>query len=357
MCVKHVGVLCLVSVLCACSDQDSRPLSMNVLYENPNIEGFAKADKVVPFEFPHDHAEHVEFQTEWWYLVGVVEDATQRTFGFQFTLFRQALSPHVPSKSPWRNGQIYMAHFAVSDVEKEDHVAFERFSRGHDQLAGVTAEPFVAFIEDWTVRSVGAAFSPLELRSHAEGYAIELRLEATKPPVLHGDAGLSWKSATNASYYYSMPRLETSGTLTTPEGRFKVIGAAWLDREWSTGILNPNYTGWNWLAVHLADGQDLVVFNLTPKDNNTPLMPVGMLVDENGTRDRLDGSDWRLTPLRYWRAWPVEWQLDLFDRTLVIEAAFDDQLMTTSVRYWEGVVFVFENEKRIGEGYLELTGY
>lgn len=330
---------------------------MNALYESPDTSGFAIADKVVPFEFPRDHGEHLDFQTEWWYLVGVVADENQREFGFQFTLFRQALTPEASTNNTWRTGQVYMAHFAISDIAARDHIAFERFSRGHKRLAAVSIEPFKAFLEDWVLQSVTETFSPLELRTQDSGYALELTLEATKAPVLHGDDGLSWKSATNASYYYSIPRLQTSGKLTTPEQSFEVRGNAWLDREWSTGILNPNYLGWNWLTVHLDDGRDLVLFNLVPKSEDIDVMPVGMLIDQDGSRTRLTPDEWRMNPVRFWRSWPISWELELGESSYSIEPAFDDQLMTTSVSYWEGVVYVLDDEKRVGTGYLELTGY
>ena len=330
---------------------------MNALYENPNAAGFLRADKVVPIQFPRDHGEHLDFQTEWWYVVGIVSDEDQREFGFQFTLFRQALTPSETMVDPWRTGQIYMAHFAVSDIDLRNHVAFDRFSRGHSKLAGVSTVPFKAFLEDWVLQSVSHTFSPLQLQTQADGYALDLNLEMTKAPVLHGEEGLSWKSKTNASYYYSVPRMETSGTLTTPERSFQVRGHAWIDREWSTGVLDENYRGWNWLTIHLDEGQELVLFNLVPRNKDVEVMPVGMLIGKEGQRSRLQQDTWQLTPIRHWRSWPVGWQLEIHGRTLVIEPAFDDQLMSTSVRYWEGVVFVYEGDRRVGEGYLELTGY
>ncbi|MCY4130216.1 MAG: carotenoid 1,2-hydratase [Gammaproteobacteria bacterium] len=357
MFVKAFWLVTVLVVLGACGSEERRPLSMNALYENPDASGFATADKVLPIEFPRDHGEHLDFQTEWWYLVGIVADESQREFGFQFTLFRQALTPTESHENDWRTGQIYMAHFAISDVAASNHIAYERFSRGHEHLAGVSTAPFKAFLEDWVLRSVGKSFAPLHLRTQAKGYALDLTIDATKAPVLHGEDGLSWKSATNASYYYSIPRMQTSGTLSTPDQSYKVNGYAWLDREWSTGILNPNYQGWNWLTLHLDDGRDLVLFNLVPKTNDVDVMPVGMLVEKDGNRIRLSPDEWHMNPTRYWRSWPIDWELKLRDQSFTIEAAFDDQLMSTSVRYWEGVVFAFDDDQRVGTGYLELTGY
>ncbi len=347
----------IMMVVSGCDREFGRPLTLNVLYDNANSAGFQTANRTISFEFPRDHGEHQDFQTEWWYVVGVVRDANAREFGFQFTLFRQAVTPTSNNANPWRNGQVYMAHFAISDIEAREHVAFERFSRGHDRLAGVTIEPFKAFLENWTLHATRTDFSPLILRTQADGYMIDLMLEASKPPVLHGDNGWSKKSPTNASYYYSVPRLKTSGTLTMPDGTFEVVGNAWFDHEWSTGILDANYRGWNWLALHLEDGRELVLFNLIPQNDRIESQPVGMLVHRDGSRRRLHSTEWNLQPTRYWGDWPVGWHLNIEGRTLVIDAAFDKQLMSTSVRYWEGVVFAQEKGQRVGDGYLELTGY
>lgn len=349
--------LALVFTLLACGDKTTRALSLAPLQENANIDGFQIADKVIKFEFPRDHGEHPDFQTEWWYVVGIVEDAEGREFGFQFTLFRQALSKDKPATNPWRSNQIYMAHFAIADIQREQHHAFERFSRGHQQLAGVVANPFKIFLEDWTLHSDSSAFSPLTLAVSEHGYAIDLSLSVTKPIVLHGEQGLSHKSPSNASYYYSIPRLQAAGTLTTPERSFKVKGQAWVDREWSTGLLNADYKGWNWLTLLLDDEQDLILFNLVPKSSEVELMPVGLLVAPDGTYRQLSDAEWKLTPRRHWREWPVEWDLEFGERSFVVNAAFDGQLMSTSIRYWEGVVRVTEGSQSVGKGYLELTGY
>ena len=357
MFARSTLLLGAVVLLIGCDANQSNPITLNALYENPDNQAFKRADQVVPIEFPRDHGPHLDFQTEWWYLVGIVQDADQREFGFQYTLFRQALTPKTSFANAWRTGQTYMAHFAIADIANEDHVAFERFSRGHERLAGVAAVPFRAYLEDWSLHSHEKTFTPLELKTQANGYALDLSLTATKPPVLHGDAGLSWKSATNASYYYSIPRLQASGTLSTPENDFKVRGIAWIDREWSTGILDRRYRGWHWLTLFLDNRQDAVLFSLVPHTDDVLATPVGMLIDERGDRVRLEPDDWQLQPTRFWGAWPVAWDLTLQDRVITIEPAFDNQEMSTTVRYWEGVVYVLEDGERIGEGFLELTGY
>lgn len=358
MFARHILVLGLItSALCGCVQDQQRPLTLNSILESPQLDGFSGADKVVPIQFPRDHGEHRDFQTEWWYLVGIVRDNVGRPFGFQFTLFRQALKPNHKDLNPWRSGHLYMAHMAISDVQREKHSSFERISRGHESLAFVQTQPFKVVLEDWQLYSTEDSFAPLQLEAQDGEFGLNLSLEVTKPPVLHGNQGLSSKSPQNASYYYSIPRLSASGTLTSPEGEFTVTGNAWMDREWSTGILDKHYGGWNWLSLSFVGGEDLVLFNLVPVDPKTPVFPVGMLVDSKGQKSNLNVDDWRMSPIRFWRGWPLDWELEIDGRKISIEAAYDNQLMTTSIRYWEGVVFAFENQQQVGEGYLELTGY
>ena len=162
-----------------------------------------------------------------------------------------------------------------------------------------------------------------------------------------GERGLSWKGPDNASHYYSVPRIDAHGLLAAGGERHAVRGRAWLDREWSTSLLAPAYDGWDWFGLHLDDGRNLMLFRLRRND---------------GAPDDYSAEGVALAATDRWRGWPVAWDLTL-DRgaeteLLRIRAAFEDQVMDTSVRYWEGVVHVKNSSgQRIGDGYMELTGY
>jgi len=86
-------------------------------------------------------------------------------------------------------------------------------------------------------------------------------------------------------------------------------------------------------------------------------------VDVAGVGKRLGVEDFELEPEIYWTdergvSWPLQWRLTLENRLLRIRAAVPDQRMDTAIVYWEGLVDVFdESGKRIGRGYMELTGY
>jgi predicted secreted hydrolase len=231
-------------------------------------EGFARASAPRPFRFPDDHGPHPAYRSEWWYYTGNLRAGDGRRFGFQLTFFRFALSPEpVERASAWGTNQVYMAHFAVTDVAGRRFHAAERFGRGALDLAGARAAPYRVWLGRWQA-SAGSTPFPLALQAEDGGYGIDLVLARGKPVVANGEAGLSRKSAEpgNASYYYSIPRMPVSGRVTTPEGAWEVEGAAWFDREWSSSALAPDQVGWDWFALQLSDGRDLMVFRLRTRD-------------------------------------------------------------------------------------------
>ena len=211
---------------------------------------------------------------------------------------------------------------------------------------------------------------PLRIRAREDDIALDLTLDAGKPVVLQGDLGLSQKSAEpgNASYYYSHTRMPTQGTLSVGERNFTVSGASWLDREWSTSALGPDQSGWDWFALQLDDGRDLMFYRLRRKDGSVDPFSKGTLVETDGQTRRLRWNDVELQPLGEWVSpetrdrYPAGWRLRLptekLDLTITPKVA--DQEMRLTVRYWEGAVAVSgqAGDKTIsGQGYLEMTRY
>ena len=58
-----------------------------------DVSAYARAIDPRDWQFPRDHGAHPQFQTEWWYYTGVLAADNGRRFGYQFTIFRRALSP------------------------------------------------------------------------------------------------------------------------------------------------------------------------------------------------------------------------------------------------------------------------
>jgi predicted secreted hydrolase len=347
--------------------QGASPLRLGAVLGETADDGFARADGPWRFEFPRDHGPHPEFRSEWWYLTANLQAANGDEYGVQFTLFRQALRAEPAVGGPWDASQIYLGHVAVTDVAARVHLGAERLARAHPRLAGVSAAPFRAWIDGWSLAAAGPDLEGLVLDAMTADFHLTLRFDPVKPVVLQGDAGLSAKGPGQASYYYSIPRLAAEGRIARGEAVTAVNGAAWLDREWSTSVLSDDQIGWDWFALQLTSGEDLMAFQLRRRDGTRDPYDQGMWVDEAGVGQHLTARDFVLEPLRFWRddrgtAWPVGWSLILTGpggpRRLRVEAAVDDQRMDTLLTYWEGLVRVFDDSGgRVGTGYLEMTGY
>jgi len=335
-------------------------------------DGFTRALTPRPFAFPADHSSHPEFRTEWWYFTGNVFDDGGRHYGFELTLFRIALSPpDVARESALAASTVWMGHLAVTDTEEERFQTAERLSRGAAGLAGATGGdngPVAIAVEDWSVTIDGDA---VLLSASDAGFGIELELAGLARIVAQGDRGLDAKGPEpgNASFYYSAPRLAVAGRLESAgASAVDVTGTAWMDREWSTSALSPGIAGWEWFALQLDDGHDLMYYRLRRVDGSTSPFSGGSLTDPAGRTTHLDAADVLLEPTRDWTSpttrvrYPVAWRLALprENLELEIEPRLDDQEIDLSVRYWEGAVSVSGETARgeiRGVGYLELAGY
>jgi predicted secreted hydrolase len=335
--------------------------------------GFARASTPRSLSFPLDHGAHPRFHTEWWYFTGNVDAADGRHFGFELTFFRIALRPSpAQSRSAWTTNQAWMAHFAVSDVKTGRLIAAERLARGALGLAGATSAPFRVWVEDWSADgNLDARDGTVRLQAAGDGAAADLRLTALMPPMAHGQHGLDRKGAEpgNASYYYSIPRLDVAGTLRVGDGEpLPVQGSAWMDREWSSSGLDPDIAGWDWFGLQLTDGRDLMFYRLRDGAGAASPFSGGTLIVPGGGARHLSADDVTATPLRRWRSratgvtYPVAWRLrsDDPELDLTVEPYFDDQELKLSVRYWEGAVRAAgtaQGKDVSGQGYLELAGY
>jgi predicted secreted hydrolase len=358
----------LVLTFCGCDRSPPTPQGFQVaeVLGGVDAEGFARATAVRRFRFPQDHGPHPAYRNEWWYLTGHLRAGDGREFGFQATFFRIALTPQaISSDSAWRSNQVWMAHAALSDIADGQHLAYERFARQAVGLAGAQLSPVRVWLEDWRLQRDEHADS-WRLQLPTEGFDLSLQLAPASPVILQGDQGLSRKSAEpgNASYYYSIPRLQATGQLHLKGKSLAVQGLAWLDREWSTSALGPGQAGWDWFSLQLADGRNLMYYQLRRQDGGTDPHSSGSLSDAAGLQRRLDPTQVKLTPLATWRAgdrrYPVEWRLQLLNEPHPwrVRALLADQEMRLSVRYWEGMVEVLDDVsgKTLGHGYLEMTG-
>ncbi|MDX1498664.1 MAG: lipocalin-like domain-containing protein [Woeseiaceae bacterium] len=372
---RLAGLFLAVSAIAVFAEDEpagARRSELAELLQSDEGAAFARATAAREFVFPHDHGPHPGYRNEWWYFTGNLTDGAGRRFGFELTIFRFALAPDAPaSPSAWRTNQVYIAHFAITDADGGRFLAAERFARGAVGLAGAVAEPFRVWVGDWQIAARGAPGSRERWRLSAndEDFAIALDLDALKTPVLNGVDGLSQKSAEsgNASYYYSITRWDAAGTITLDGETFAVDGLAWLDREWSSSALGSDQQGWDWFALQLDDGSELMFYQLRRLDGSADPLSAGTWVAPDGRARHLARDEVDIEVTATWTSpaggtYPAGWTLAVpsLALELAIEPVLADQELFTTVRYWEGAVDATGRQGAApvgGRGYVELTGY
>ncbi len=343
---------------------------------------FAQALEPRAFEFPRDHGPHPEFRQEWWYLTGNLDSADGERFGFELTFFRVALAPPARAAAPaatapaagpdsaWRAREIYVAHFAITDVARRRVRFQQKLSRAALGLAGARAVPLQVWLDDWALTApLPDGRSPWTLHAAQPGYELDLSLEAQSAPVLNGAAGLSRKSAQrgDATYYYSIPRLTVRGRLRREGRALELHGLAWLDREWGSGGLGPREVGWDWFALQLDDGSALMFYALRDQAGGRDAHSAGTWISAGGEVRALENADVSIAVTANWRnrsgeRYPGAWRVrvPLLDLDLAVHPALADQELRTTPPYWEGAVDVSGTRAGRGlggRGYVELVGY
>lgn len=375
-CTALLLILVLIPGLATCGGEgppvQGEELSLSKALGSVDATGHAIADGPRRFSFPADHGPHPDYRNEWWYFTGRVQGRDERGFGFELTLFRVSLWPPEESAaepvrgSAWRSRQLFFAHFAVTDVARGSFHAAQRWSRGALDLAGARPEPPGVWVEGWHASLEADRW---RLVAADGAVAIDLWLLPVKPVVLNGEQGLSRKSAGagQASYYYSLPRLAVSGELAVPGWRGPVQGLAWLDREWSTSALAADQLGWDWFALQLDDGSELMLYQLRRADGSPDSHSGGTRVAPDGQGLHLPAGTFDIQVLDHWDSplggrYPAAWRIEIPPEQLVLEVRplVANQELDTVPRYWEGAVSVRgrrQGEPVSGGGYVELTGY
>ena len=324
------------------------------------------------FHFPRDHGAHPEFKTEWWYYVGHLASQGGEAFGYQLTFFRSALKkPDPQAKSAWALHTIFFAHLALTDVNRRTFLFREKAGRGALGLAGAEAGAGRVWIDSWQAELKGNDF---HLKAKDQGVALDLILTPKKAPALHGDGGFSRKAAAPeaAGYYYSLSRLATRGHLTLDGRILEVQGTSWMDHEFFTGSLAPSLVGWDWFALQLDDGAEVMLYLLRRQDGSLDPASSGTLIDPQGRAAHLTLPDFKVTTTATWKSphsqttYPAGWEVTIpaSGYHLSLTPSLADQEIRAQnpapITYWEGQVQIqgHKNQQPItGRGYTELTGY
>jgi predicted secreted hydrolase len=317
------------------------------------------------FAFPADHGAHPAFRTEWWYATGWITTASGEQLGFQITFFRSRTGLGEDNPSRFAPRQLIFAHAALSDARLGRLRHSQRIARAGFGLAEAATGDMRLVLDDWSMRRL--ADGRITAKAAGSDFALDLVMQPSQPPLLQGQAGYSRKGPdpAEASHYYTLPQLRVSGHVEREGRREAVTGTAWLDREWSSTLLNPQASGWDWLGLNLDDGGALTLFRVRHRDGRA-LWAGGSWRSREGRLTVLGPDDVRFEAARHWRSprtgarYPVApvvtVRLPGGERRIPVTPLMDDQELDSRKGggpvYWEGAVRVPG-----GRGYLEMTGY
>lgn len=322
--------------------------------------------------FPADHYSHPDFKTEWWYYTGHLETDGGTRYGYQVTFFRFGVRDRQgDAKEKPLFSELYMAHFALSDIAGKKFYFRERINRGLNDKAGAATDRYLVWNEDWQVEG--------DERNHRiqvkdRGTALRLSLKPLKAPVLHGLNGHSQKGEGEgrASYYYSLTRMQTEGELTLNGKSEKVRGLTWMDHEFGSNQLGADQVGWDWFSIQLDNQNELMLYLMRRKDGSTDPYSSGTLVDAKAKTTHLALKNYRVEVLERWKSpksganYPIKWRVTVPNEAMELEItpAFPEQELITNrstrVTYWEGAVTIrgkVRGQTVNGNGYVEMTGY
>ncbi len=328
-----------------------------------------------PLVFPRDHGSHNQTRTEWWYLTGQARDAAGRAFGFQVTFFRSRIDGTQALRSRLAAKHLLFAHAAITDVQGGRLWHEQRMGRWNGEAPaqrerGVfasTADTDVA-LRDWTLRRGPDGTYTAQIQS--DTLRMALQAAPVQPLLLQGDQGFSRKgpNPSQASFYVSHPQLAVRGTLGLQGQAFEVQGTAWLDHEWSEALMHPDAVGWDWIGMNLDGGHSLTAFQLRRQDSSKLWAGGSFRVGGSTEVYRFVPGELDFVPQRHWTSprtgarYPVEWRIRTPADFYTVKAVIDPQELdgdaSTGTVYWEGLSDLFDsNGRRVGRGYLEMTGY
>ncbi len=328
------------------------------------------------FEFPRDHGSHEIFQTEWWYVTGHLVGSHGERFGYELTFFRRGLN-HADARanpSAWAIRQLYLAHFALTQEDKQSFYFADKISRAGMGKAGAKEKQLHVWIDRWFLKAEEGDHRRFRLFAREKGMEVDLTVEPVKPPVIQGTNGVSQKGpqSHHTSHYYSLTRLQTSGSIRVKEEVIPVTGISWFDHEFGSGDLADHLVGWDWFSLQLENNHEIMMYGLRRQDGSFDPASSGTLVLEDGSAQHLTLSDVHILIKGHWTSptsgarYPSQWSFSIPSKGIALELSptvSGQELITTNstgVTYWEGAVSVegqWGTGKVRGQGYVELTGY
>jgi len=335
----------------------------------PALDAVANPDAV---NLPSDEGIHLA-PVEWWYFNGHLDGPGGNRYSFHFVTFVTVTG----------DGQIpQLMQLSLADHGEGLYLTDEKPALVNDLQPSQSGFSFD--LAGWHMSgAVSDDESTYALAFNTGDYALDLTASSQSPAVLHQERGLVDLGRAGKTFYYSRTRLDISGTLTRNGTPVEVSGKAWMDHQWGDFSTQP--TGWDWAALQMDDGSELMISLVWDSSTGQPITSYGTYVPGRPAKPvnrsnggaaalsrHLPGDDISLIPTDTWLSpatgveYPSGWLLEIASLDLAVtlapvqrNAEFGDSLYVP-IAYWEGAVTVTGTQggnKITGNGFVELVGY
>jgi predicted secreted hydrolase len=337
-------------------------LLLSIVTFKPALPGYE-------FQFPRDHGSHDEYQTEWWYYTGHLRTQSGHRYGFEVTFFRVGVTPpDEPSQSRWDLKNLALAHFAITDIDRQQFRYAEKLNRESPFTAWSAPEVLDVVNEGWSATTMPDGAWHVVAFNGSD--SVDLVMRSRKPPAIHGENGVSVKAegVGYASHYYSMTRLDVTGSVNGQACR----GIAWMDHEFGSSKLRENQQGWDWFSIQFDNDTELMLYQIRRSDGTPDATSSGSLITSDGEVIHIRRDQMRIEATGRWHSeksgatYPMGWRVSVPEFGIAVDvrpAMQNQELVTrgsTNVTYWEGAVDVSGSSRNTavsGVGYVEMTGY
>jgi predicted secreted hydrolase len=334
--------------------------SMNILTDseilNINSEKpLVKAESFKPVDFSKDQGNHMSKLTEWWYYNGHLKTDDGKEFGYEFCLFRG--SPIV-----------YFAHVGITDVSGNKFSYIREFYPPTKvKLKKETAD--INYANDQVIQQIGDFSYRIKGKTNNQSFDLKMTLENKKPLMINGNGLIDMPEGID-SYYYSLTRLKTEGSISEGSKVSNVKGTSWMDHQW--GNFYVLRTGWDWFSFQMDDGTDYNLFSFRSRKDQT----LKQFVNVTDAQSKASvGSKMNLKRLSWWNSFNTsdlyvnKWEVSLPERNekFIVQAQVDNQEVyptkpyDIAPTYWEGtcnITKIMPDGKEIkGMGYIEHFPY
>ena len=175
---------------------------------------------------------------------------------------------------------------------------------------------------------------------------LNLKLMPERSPLLINKTGLLPMGNNTNSYYYSITRLSTSGTLSIQGKVFhfhKATSSSWMDHQWGDFVIT-HQNQWIWMGIRLNNDTDINIVTAVDPKTQQLLGGIANLLLPNGKT--LYTTDFQLTPVppkKNEGKYPLQYGLEIpivkLKMTITSLAPNQDKN-----GFWEGISDVTANQ-------------